>query len=226
MTVNATGTSGAASAAGQPQSGLTGANNTIAGNFTTFLSLLTTQLKNQNPLDPLDTNQFTQQLVQFSSVEQQLKTNDYLKTLIQTSQNAQSNQAVSYIGKTVSAANAQSHLANGTASWNYTVPRSVDSATITVSDANGNAILSKQTSLSAGQGTFTWDGTGPNGRQYPNGNYSITVDARDGSGTYVPVTVQMSGKVTGVDLSGSEPKLNLADGSQLALSEVTGVAGT
>ena len=54
----------------------------IASNFTTFLQLLTTQLKNQNPLDPLDTNQFTQQLVQFAQVEQQMKSNDLLSGLV------------------------------------------------------------------------------------------------------------------------------------------------
>jgi len=59
---------------------------TLAGNFQTFLTLLTTQLQNQNPLDPLDTNQFTQQLVQFASVEQQLKTNDQLTTLVSLQQ--------------------------------------------------------------------------------------------------------------------------------------------
>src|SRR5512144_3277623 len=73
---------------------------TIAGNFQTFLTLLTTQLKNQNPLDPLDTNQFTQQLVQFASVEQQLKTNDQLTTLVSLQQTAQSTQALTFVGKT------------------------------------------------------------------------------------------------------------------------------
>ncbi len=64
-------------------------NTMIASNFTTFLQLLTTQLKNQNPLDPLDTNQFTQQLVQFAQVEQQMKSNDQLSTLISLDKNAQ-----------------------------------------------------------------------------------------------------------------------------------------
>src|SRR5882672_11737048 len=79
------------------------ASNTIAGNFDTFLQLLTTQLKNQNPLDPLDTNQFTQQLVQFSSVEQQLKTNDYLSALVAGNTNSVQTAAVNFIGKTVTA---------------------------------------------------------------------------------------------------------------------------
>src|SRR6267154_559707 len=73
---------------------------TLAGNFHTFLQLLTTQLQNQNPLDPLDTNQFTQQLVQFAGVEQQLKSNEQLKSLIEIEKTAQSTQALVYVGKT------------------------------------------------------------------------------------------------------------------------------
>src|SRR5438445_2711149 len=74
---------------------------TIASNFTTFLTLLTTQLKNQNPLDPLDTNQFTQQLVQFAQVEQQMKSNDQLATLVSLDKTAQSTTALAYVGANV-----------------------------------------------------------------------------------------------------------------------------
>src|SRR5262244_2553546 len=76
-------------------------NTEIASNFTTFLQLLTTQLKNQNPLDPLDTNQFTQQLVQFAQVEQQLKSNDQLATLVSLEKSAQNTQALAFVGETV-----------------------------------------------------------------------------------------------------------------------------
>ncbi|MDG5670326.1 flagellar biosynthesis protein FlgD, partial [Acinetobacter baumannii] len=67
----------------------------IAGNFTQFLTLLTTQLKNQNPLDPMDTNQYTQQLVQFAGVEQQLKSNDRLDSILTASKSASSASATS-----------------------------------------------------------------------------------------------------------------------------------
>src|SRR5690349_20323984 len=100
-------------------SSLTGSRQTIAENFDTFLSLLTTQLKNQNPLDPLDTNQFTQQLVQFTSVEQQLRTNDFLAAMMQSRQTAATSQAVDYIGKTVTASGVKSDLVNGKASWSF-----------------------------------------------------------------------------------------------------------
>ncbi len=87
--------------------------NTIAGNFTTFLSLLTTQLQNQDPLSPMDTNQFTQQLVEFAQVEQQLKSNDQLSTLVSLQQTAQNTAALGFVGKNVAVAGANAPLANG-----------------------------------------------------------------------------------------------------------------
>src|SRR5215210_1805883 len=95
----------------------TTADSTLAGNFQTFLTLLTTQLQNQNPLDPLDTNQFTQQLVQFAGVEQQLKTNDQLTSLVSLQQTAQSTQALGFVGKSAVVDGATTKLANGAATW-------------------------------------------------------------------------------------------------------------
>src|ERR1700744_2071092 len=88
---------------------------TIAGNFQTFLSLLTTQLQNQNPLSPLDTNQFTQQLVEFAGVEQQLKTNDSLATLVTLQQTTENSQALEYVGKTAVVSGNTTALSNGSA---------------------------------------------------------------------------------------------------------------
>src|SRR5438309_9773819 len=93
----------------------------IADNFQTFLTLLTTQLQNQNPLDPLDTNQFTQQLVQFAGVEQQLKTNDQLTTLVSLQQTAQSTQALGFVGKTAVVDGSTTNLVNRAANWNLSV---------------------------------------------------------------------------------------------------------
>src|SRR5690242_8555320 len=92
---------------------------TLAGNFDTFLTLLTTQLQNQDPLNPMDSNQFTQQLVEFSQVEQQINTNDNLKTLISLGQSRSAADAVGYLGKAVTVSNGDAALANGTANWNY-----------------------------------------------------------------------------------------------------------
>src|ERR1700745_3432001 len=95
---------------------------TLAGNFQTFLTLLTTQLQNQNPLDPLDTNQFTQQLVEFASVEQQLKTNDALTTLFSFQQTAQATQALQFVGKTAVVNGSTAALTNSQATWELNIP--------------------------------------------------------------------------------------------------------
>src|SRR6201996_5114512 len=94
---------------------------TIANNFQTFLTLLTTQLKNQNPLDPLDTNQFTQQLVQFAQVEQQLKSNTQLGALVSLQQTAQNTQALNFVGQTVAVDGDTAPLTNGSATWYMSV---------------------------------------------------------------------------------------------------------
>src|SRR5947209_16010708 len=99
--------------------------NSIAGNFQTFLTLLTTQLKNQNPLDPLDTNQFTSQLVQFAQVEQQLKSNDQLSTLVSLQQTAQNTAALDYVGKSVAVDGTTAPLSNGKATWSLSTSKPV-----------------------------------------------------------------------------------------------------
>src|SRR6201995_2881854 len=129
--------SGVGSSSSTSSSGLSTDQSTIAGNFDTFLQLLTTQLRNQNPLDPLDTNQFPQQLVEFSGVEQQLKTNDFLSSLVTANSNTVNSNAVGYIGKTVSASGVRSELANGQAQWNFTLPEAA-SVSVDIKDANGN----------------------------------------------------------------------------------------
>src|SRR5436190_3307205 len=95
----------------------------IAENFDSFLMLLTTQLKNQNPLDPLDTNQFTQQLVQFASVEQQLQTNDSLTALLKATQTSTATAALGFVGAQITADGATAHLAGGQAQWSLNASR-------------------------------------------------------------------------------------------------------
>src|SRR3954462_3431804 len=95
---------------------------TLAGNFQTFLTLLTTQLKNQNPLDPLDTNQFTAQLVQFAQVEQQLKSNDQLTTLVSLQKTGQATQALNLVGQTVAVDGDTAPLKDGSAPWRSRQP--------------------------------------------------------------------------------------------------------
>ena len=194
---------------------------TMAQNFDTFLQLLTTQLKNQNPLDPLDTNAFTQQLVQFSGVEQQLKTNEFLEAMVISTQTANSAQAVSYVGKVVTASGSKSELVNGAAIWHFAVDDAAN-ITATVRDANGNVVYTKSGSVIKGESVFTWDGKGNDGRQRADGSYSMTVEARNKEGKLIPVATEMTGEVTGIDFSGSEPVL-IVGGARVNLSAVLSV---
>ena len=194
---------------------------TIADNFDTFLTLLTTQLKHQNPLEPLDTNQFTQQLVQFTSVEQQLKTNDFLEAMMQATQSSNNSQAVSYVGKTVTASGAKSELVDGVATWNFAVEEPAN-ISVTVRDAAGNVVFTKQGSVEQGESIFTWDGVGDDGGRKPDGSYSITVEGRDAEGNLVDVLTEMTGTVTGVDFTGSEPVL-IVGNARVNLSGVLSV---
>lgn len=202
-------------------SGISGTRAAIAQNFDTFLQLLTTQLRNQNPLDPLDTNAFTQQLVQFSGVEQQLRTNDYLAAMMLSTQTANSSQAVGYIGKVVTASGTKSELANGGATWHFAVEQNA-SIIATVRDASGNTVFTKQGNVNKGESVFNWDGIGNDGRTRPDGSYYVTIEARDANGKLLSVATEMTGEVTGVDFSGSEPVL-IVGGARVNLSDVLSV---
>jgi flagellar basal-body rod modification protein FlgD len=184
--------------------------NTIAGNFQTFLTLLTTQLKNQNPLDPLDTNQFTQQLVQFAQVEQQLKQNDQLATLISIEKSAQATTALAFVGSTVAVDGTTAALTKGQATWSFTVPKPV-SATITIQSANGQTAYSGTFTMNAGTQSFTWDGRDGKGAQWPDGNYTILLTGKDASGQTVAIPSEIEGVVDSVDLSKNPPLLSIGD---------------
>ena len=196
----------------------------IADNFDTFLQLLTTQLKNQNPLDPLDTNAFTQQLVQFSSVEQQLKTNDFLSALVQANTNSVQTNAVNYIGKTVTAEGTRSELTGGKAVWNFALEDAANT-TVTIKDKDGNVVYTEQGNLQAGAGQFEWNGKTSTGGTAPNGTYSITMTGTNVEGKTVPITTQFSGVVTGIDFTGTEPVL-LIGTTRVNLSGVTAIKVT
>ncbi|GJD57866.1 flagellar hook assembly protein FlgD [Methylobacterium dankookense] len=180
----------------------------IAGNFTQFLTLLTTQLKNQNPLDPMDTNQFTQQLVQFAGVEQQLKTNDRLDNILTSSKAASSATATSYIGKSITADGSAADLTSGgSANWNLNASRAASKAVVSILDSKSNVVGTQTIALTAGSQTFTWNGRTASGISAPAGTYTIKVAAQDATGASVTVDTSTSGTVDEVDLSGSTPVL-------------------
>jgi flagellar basal-body rod modification protein FlgD len=187
--------------------GTTGA--TLAGNFQTFLTLLTTQLQNQDPMSPLDTNQFTQQLVQFAGVEQQLKTNDQLTSLVTLQQTAQSTQALTFVGKTAVVDGSTTALTNGAATWDISVP-SNSTVNVAITNSTGQTVFSGAYPVSAGNNqAFAWDGKGNDGTQWPDGKYTMTATAADTAGNTVAVSTQIQGVVNSVDLTQSPPLLSI-----------------
>src|SRR6185369_6794277 len=171
-------------------------------------TLLTTQLKNQNPLDPLDTNQFTQQLVQFAQVEQQMKSNDQLTALVSLEKNAQSTTALAYVGSTVVVDGATAPLANGSATWNLKVTKPA-TATVTIKDSTGQTAYSGTFTVNPGNQAFTWDGRGNNGKLWPNGNYTLTATGVDTNGQSTAISTEVQAQVDSVDMTQSPPVLSI-----------------
>ena len=195
----------------------------IAGNFQSFLQLLTTQLKNQNPLSPLDTNQFTQQLVEFAGVQQQLNTNDSLATLVSLQQTAQSTQALGFVGKTAVGTGRTATLTNGSATWQLDIP-SNSNVDITITSSTGQTVFTGGYAVSAGNNqAFTWDGKGNDGTQWADGKYKLTATATDTASNSVAVTTQIQGVVDSVDLTQSPPLLSIS-GQNYTVNQIKSIA--
>jgi flagellar basal-body rod modification protein FlgD len=198
---------------------------TLAGNFDTFLQLLTTQLQHQNPLDPLDTNQFTQQLVEFASVEQQVNMNTNLQTLITLQQTTEATSAMQLLGSTVTAKGSTATLSNATnspATWtvNASAPAK---ANITITNSSGQTAFTGTTTLNAGTQTITWNGKGNSSVIWPDGNYTLTISATGANGQPVTVSTQVQGTVTGIDLSQNPPLLTVG-GQNIPISQIQSIS--
>ena len=211
MSVDATMPSTVVSAAGTGSSTTNKTSSTatsgIADNFQTFLTLLTTQLQHQNPLDPLDTNQFTAQLVQFAGVEQQLKSNEQLKSLIEIEKSAQATQALVYVGNTVAVDGSKAQF-DKSATWNFQSAKDT-SAAVTITNAAGQTAYTGSYALKQGNASFVWDGKGNDGTKWPAGTYTLTATGKDSSGNSVAISTEVQGVVDSVDLTSTPPLLSI-----------------
>jgi len=202
-TTTATATSTASTA---PAAGPTGSQQ-LAGNFDTFLQLLTTQLQNQDPLDPLDTSQFTEQLVEFASVQQELDMNTNLQTLISMQQSTETTAALQLLGDTVTINSNTASLSNATnspATWGFNAA-SPAMGNITITSSTGQVAYTGTTALSAGPQSYTWNGQGNNGVTWPDGNYTLSVSATGANGQPVTVATQVQGVVSAINVSQFPP---------------------
>jgi flagellar basal-body rod modification protein FlgD len=224
MTTAVTGTNSAAAAAAASTGTTSGtdAMSQLSGNFDTFLQLLTTQLQNQDPTSPMDTNQFTQQLVEYSQVEQQINTNTNLQSLITQGTSQSGAYATSYLGKTVTVSGGQAGLTDGTATWNYNLGATAASSVLTVTNASGATVYTGTGDTAQGNNTFNWNGEDNNGNQQPDGTYTLSVSASDTSGTAITSTVTSTGQVSEVDMSSGSPQLKIGS-LEVGLSGISNV---
>jgi flagellar basal-body rod modification protein FlgD len=194
-------------------------------NFDTFLTLLTTQLKNQDPLSPMDTNAFTQQLVAFSQVEQQIKTNSELTSMIQGQSASEAIAAEPMVGRTIEYNGNQTALQSGQAAFSYTLPTAAAAATVQVQDAGGNTVFSQTVDPSAGKHSLVWNGQTSSGVQLPDGGvYTIKVQAVDAKNNPITATTTATGTVTGVSVVNNAATFNV-NGVSVPMSNLLTIVG-
>jgi flagellar basal-body rod modification protein FlgD len=162
-----------------------------------FLNLLVTQLKNQDPLDPMDANEFTSQLVQFASVEQQIYQNANLEKLLNVEQSSQIANMVDFIGHTIEATGTSFHLENDSAEFTYEFGTRPNSATISIINSSGLTVYSGDAINETGQQSFKWNGKNQHEAQQPDGTYTAVVTGKDRDGNLMNVTQTVFGRVTG-----------------------------
>ena len=197
----------------------------LSGDLNFFLNLLTTQLKNQDPTQPLDTNQVTQQIATLSSVQQQVNTNKNLETLIGATKQSQLSTAISYIGAEVETPGNTGQLISGQGAFSYTLPQAAASTQITISDKSGNKLYTGAGTTTAGRNLIVWDGSSnvTGDSSSPDGPYTISVTAKDADGKAIAATTSSVGIVSSVqnDASGN---LTVTTGDQTKnFSDITAV---
>ncbi|NVN10204.1 flagellar hook capping FlgD N-terminal domain-containing protein [Nguyenibacter vanlangensis] len=200
----------------------TSALSSLADNYTTFLTLLTTQLKNQDPSSPMNTDTFTSELAQFAGVEQQVETNSNLSSLISLNEDGQLSTDSSLVGKTATANTTTLPLQSGSASLSFS---GSPGETVAIAVANASGTIVKDAVMTAGSGTntWTWNGTDNNGNQLSDGAYNVSVETIGSSGTTSDVPFTVTGTITGMTkgASGMEAQMGSAN---IPMSDITNLS--
>ncbi|HRK95666.1 MAG TPA: flagellar hook capping FlgD N-terminal domain-containing protein [Rhodospirillales bacterium] len=186
-----------------------GAAQTLGSDLNRFLTLLVTQLQNQDPLDPLDTNEFTAQLVQFAGVEQQIQNNANLETLIDIGRASEVAAIVNVIGKRIEAGGTMLALNAGKAEAAYTLSEAAAETKLTVTDETGRVVYANKGKTEAGRHEFIWDGRDEDGRALADGAYTLKVTATRKDGSAIAVEQRTIGTVTAAATGDAGPILSL-----------------
>lgn len=196
---------------------------TFSASYDMFLQLLTTQLQTQNPLDPMDSTEFTSQLATYSALEQQIATNEKLDSVLTQFDTISMSTGVGYIGRTVEADGDTITISDEgkvDASWKYQLGADAETVKLTVVDEDGNTVWTGSGETSAGSHDFVWDGKTSSGKAAPEGEYTLKVTATDADGEDVTTKTQIKGEVTAVDSSSGGTVLELGD-TLIYLTSVT-----
>ena len=188
-----------------------GASVKIAETLDNFLMLLTTQLQYQDPLEPIDSTEFTNQLVQFTNVEQNIATNRNLEQILSLLQLGQTSAAVDHLGKIVEINGNRTRLVDQQAQWTYELPETAEKVTLTGLNSLGRPVWTGAGATTFGRHDFVWDGKDSAGNALSEGAYSLAVAARNAKGDAITSTITASGKVTGVEFEGDEAFLLIGD---------------
>tara|TARA_R110002072_G_scaffold6252_8_gene37272 strand:+ start:391 stop:1101 length:711 start_codon:yes stop_codon:yes gene_type:complete len=172
----------------------------LAEDFDDFLILLTTQLQNQDPLSPMDSTEFTSQLVSFAGVEQQINANQKLDSLVALNIGSAFSSALNYVGKDVSYLSSEAYFDGTTPiTLNYAIDGTSTDTTINIFNSDGDSVYSQKVSDDDTVEGFTWDGKDDNGNIVPVGTYEFRVDALDAQNASLESTTVVTGHVKGVE---------------------------
>lgn len=179
----------------------------LSGTFDNFLKLLTTQMQYQDPLSPMDSSEFTNQLVMFSGVEQQIAQNDKLEKILAAQSATQMQAALGYIGLDVESKGDSFQYAGGAVEIGYTLEGAARTTDIAILDKDNKVVRKVSGKTTAGAQRLTWDGLDQNGAKLAAGTYKVAVGAIDADGKSVTTSTTVPGRVTGIETLNGEVTL-------------------